>query len=458
MLESLFTALDSIDNFLWSYLGFPAIFIVGLWLSIRCGFVQLYKFPQICSLFLGYLFKKQTNANASNAELDDQPGVHPISAFFAGLGGCVGIGNIVAITTAVQIGGPGAVFWMWVTAIVGSLIKYSEVFLGIRYRVQDGKNGYSGGPMYFLQKAFGSWASRFFCILMCLYGVEVYQFSVVTHSISQNFALNNTFVTIVLLALVIVAEIGGIKRIGGICTAIIPIFIAMYLGMGLYVLICESAFISTMFSEIFTNAFTPCGATGGFVGSTLLITISQGIRRGCYSSDVGVGYSSIIHSATRVKNPARQAALVIFDVFVDTFFVCTMSMFLVLITGEWKTATMSTCLVQDALGHYFPFMHYFMPFFLFLLGYSTIITYFTAGSQTAEYVGAKRGKIAYYLYAVGILFIFSFADASNALILMSIVQVMLLAINLAGIICLRKEVNFDFTETETETKLVTEPA
>jgi AGCS family alanine or glycine:cation symporter len=370
-----------------------------------------------------------------------------MAAFFAGLGGCVGIGNVVAITTAVQIGGPGSVFWMWVTAIVGSLVKYSEVFLGIRYRVPSKDNSFIGGPMYFLAKGLSPVAATFFCIFMCIYGVEIFQFSVVTNSISHNFGLDKTIVTIVLLVMVIVAAIGGVRRIANICSSVIPLFIVLYIGMGGYVLYASREALPEVFSMIFNAAFSPMAPVGSFVGSSLAIAITQGMRRGCYSSDIGVGYASIIHSATRVKSPAHHASLVIFEVIFDTFIICTMSVLLVLVSGTWKADLLPMHLVQEALGQHFPYMNYFMPFFLFLLGYTTVITYFSAGLKTAEYMAPKYGPPLYYVYSVVILFIFSFVETKQALIVMSIVQVMLLALNLLGILRLRKEIGFNFAQT-----------
>jgi len=445
MLEQLFDHLDKIDNFLWQYIGFPAILLVGLYLSYRSRLVQIRRFPEVCKVFLGFLRQRDRSDEMGSR------GVHPITAFFAGLGGCVGIGNVVAITTAVQIGGPGAIFWMWITAIIGSLVKYSEVFLGIRFRVPTKGNSFTGGPMYYLSKAFKPWASYAFCILMCLYGVEIFQFSVVTNSISHNFGFDKTLVTLALLAMVVLAELGGVQRIGKICSMIIPVFIVLYLGMGLYVLCTLAAEIPQMVSTIFYSAFNPHAAVGSFVGSSLLICISQGIRRGCYSSDIGVGYASIIHSASCVKKPSEQAALVIFEVFFDTFFICTMSVLLVLITGTWKEDILPMHLVQVALSNFFPYMDVFMAFFLFLLGYTTVITYFCAGVKTAQHIGPKYGRALYYGYAVIVLFIFSFVETTQALILMSIVQAMLLALNLAGIVRLRKEIHFDFAKTSPAT-------
>lgn len=441
MWDQLFEYLEHLDNILWTYVGFPAIVLVGLWLSFRAGFPQFRCFPKICKFFVRLLLKKE-------AQLEDESvrGVHPLRAFFAGLGGSVGIGNVVAITTAVQLGGPGAVFWMWLTAIIGSLVKYGEVFLGIRYRVPNEEGCFTGGPMIFLKKALGPWAGSLFCLLMCLYGVEIFQFTVVADSLASCIEVDKLPIAMGLIGLVILAELGGIRRICNICTAIIPLFIVLYLGMGTYALICSFDLIPPMLSSIFNNAFTPHAAVGSFAGSSILLAVSQGIRRGCYSSDIGVGYASIIHSATRMKNPCHQGALVIFEVFIDTFVICTMSVFLVLVTGTWKEDIAPMHLVQVSLAQYFPYMNYFMPFFLFLLGYTTVITFFCAGVKTAQHVLPRYGRPIYYTYAVVILFIFSFLETTQALILMSIVQASLLALNLAGICKLRREITYDFEE------------
>lgn len=439
MIAEFFEYLDHIDNVLWVYIGFPAILLVGLYLSVQSRFVQVRHFPHVCRIFFRFLFRRDKEATTR-----ENPGVNPMTAFFAGLGGCVGIGNVVAITTAVQIGGPGAVFWMWVAAIVGSLVKYAEVYLGFRFRILKDDKSFSGGPMHFLEKAFSPVASTIFCLLMCVYGVEIFQFSVVTNSIAHNFDLDKTLVTLAVLALVVFAELGGMKRVGTISTAIIPLFIVLYLGLGSYVLFSSLHLLPEVLTSIFSAAFTPMAALGSFAGSSLLIAITQGIRRGCYSSDIGIGYASIMHSASRVKNPAQQASLVIFDVFLDAFIVCTTSVLLVLVTGTWKENIMPMHLVQEALAQYYPYMHYFMPFFLFLLGYNTVITYFSAGIKTAEHIGPKYGRAIYYVYSVVVLFIFSYVETTEALIVMSTVQVLLLALNLAGIMRLRKEIRFDF--------------
>lgn len=430
-----FDFLNFFDELLWSYLGVPAILAVGVWLSLKSGFVQVRKFGAVVKIFWGFL---------TTPVQPGERGVHPLQAFFASIGGCIGIGNIVSICTAVQVGGPGALFWIWITAILGTLVKYSEVYLGMKYRVQSSDEGYTGGPHYYLKKAFKTpFMPTIVASLLCLYGVEVYQFSVITHSLSYNFGLDQLVVSVVLLILVLFAGWGGVRRVGNIASWIIPIFVVIYVGMGVWVIMQNYSQLGTIFSEVFTYAFTPSGAMGGFIGSTLMLTISQGVKRGCYTSDVGVGYSSVIHSESSVLRPERQASLAIFDIFVDTFIICTTSIVLILVTDVWSQPMEASLLVQTALGTYFSHMNFFMPFFLFLLGYSTINAYFVVGLKCANFISPTWGRLVFNLYAIVALLFFSFVDTVQAQTVMAIAGGLLLVLNCWGIFRLRHEISFD---------------
>ena len=196
-MDAIVTYLDLLENSLWTYCGVPLVVFLGLYFSYKSNFFQIRQLPTVFKIFFGF-FRARND--------DSHGGVSPLKAFFAAVGGCVGIGNIVGICTAVQMGGPGALFWIWMTAFAGMIIKYSEVYLGLRYRESNGKGGYNGGPMYFLPKAFKSkWIPNLVCVLLCIYGVEVYQFSVITTSVSTNLGINNYLVMTVLLLLVIFA-------------------------------------------------------------------------------------------------------------------------------------------------------------------------------------------------------------------------------------------------------------
>jgi len=376
---------------------------------------------------------------------DSKTGIHPISAFFACVGGCVGIGNIVAICTAVQIGGPGALFWVWMTALVGMMLKYAEVYLGLKYRVRNNNGSYNGGPFFYLRKVCKTmFLPNIVCVLLCIYGVEIYQFNIMTQSIVNNFDMNPYLVIGVLLFLVMFAGSGGVRRVANISSTIIPLFIVIYIGMGIWVLALNIETLPGVLKQVFISAFTGHAAVGGFAGSTILMAISQGIRRGCYSSDVGVGYASVIHSESSVRKPERQASLVFCDVFLDIFVICTTSVLLILVTGVWQEPIHESLLIQTALGQYFPYMQYFMPLFLFLLGYSTIIAYFVVGIKCAEQLSPKYGRYAYYGYALSSLLMFSFVDSRQAIAVMAVTQMLLLGINAYAFFKLRKEINYNF--------------
>jgi alanine or glycine:cation symporter, AGCS family len=441
MLDQIFTWLDNFDNTLWGYIGFPVLLILGFYLSFKSQFFQIRKFPSVISVFFGF-FKKQTDQNQ---------GIHPLKAFFACVGGAVGVGNIVGICTAVQVGGPGALLWIWLTAIAGMMVKYAEVYLGVRYRVPNEKGGYNGGPMYFLQKVFRSaWVPNIVCVLLCVYGVEVYQFSVIVDSITVNLGFNQYLVIGVLLLLVFFAGMGGIKRVGNISSTIIPLFVLIYVGMGLWVLAHHLEDLPRVFNTVLQSAFSGHAALGGFIGSTLQMTMSQGVRRGCYTGDLGIGYASVIHSESSAKIPEKQASLVIFDIFLDTFIICTSSVLIILATDIWHEPIEANLLVQTALAQYFPYMHFFMPFFLFLLGYSTINAYFCVGLKSAEFISVKYGKPLYYVYAVISLLFFSFFETSKAQMVMSIAGGLLLSINCYGIFRLRNEISYELNHEDVQ--------
>lgn len=434
MFNTLFAILDEVKNTLWGYPGMLLIAFIGIYLTTNSSVVQLRRFPAVLRIFFHFL----------RGGSQENVGIHPLKAFFAAIGGAIGLGNIVVITAAVQIGGPGALFWLWITAFFGTVVKYSEVYLGLRFRVRNNSGGYDGGPMYFLRHAFKvSWVPTLICILLCLYGVEVFQFNAVTESISVNWDVNRYVVIVVLLILVLAAGAGGVKRVGEISSALIPLFVITYLAMGIWVVINNLSILPSLFNTVITSAFTGHAAIGGFAGSTMMMALAQGAAGGAYSGDIGIGYSSIMHSESSVTQPEKQASLAIFGIFLDTVVVCTVSMMIVLSTGVWQLPIEPGLLIQTALSQYFPYMNLFMPFFIFLLGYTTLTAYFCMGIKCAQYLAPKYGRKIYFVYAVLILVLFSFANPKQALILMQLSGGLLLVINLIGIFRLRREISFD---------------
>lgn len=432
MLDYIFGHLTAVDNFFWSYIAFILILLLGIVLTCQAKFFQIRAFPAIIKTFFHFLKMPKEGIR----------GVHPLKAFFASVGGMIGIGNVVGIVTAIQIGGPGALVWVWMAAFLGSLVKYSEIYLGLKHRVKNDRGSYDGGPMYFLRHAFRSPAiPMFIAVLLCVYGVEIYQFAVVTESLSSNFDLNRYFVIATLLMLVIYASLGGVARVGKICSWVMPFFMAIYTIMCLWIIFQELESFPSILQNVFAAAFSGHAAIGGFAGSSIILAIQHGIARAAYSADIGIGYDSIIQSESNTIYPERQARLSVLGVFIDNM-VCTMSILVVLLSGVWSTPMEGSLIVQTALSNYFPYMHVFIPLFLFIAGYTTMIAYMCVGMKCARFLNAKYGLAIYLVYGVCALIFFSFFEQSKALVVMSIVQAMLLITNLLGIFKLRQQVVF----------------
>ncbi|MEI8366303.1 MAG: amino acid carrier protein [Parachlamydiaceae bacterium] len=429
-----FLLLENIENILWGYVVLPALLTVGIYLSWKSKFLQVRRFPYIFKSFI-----KNLTATHKGS------GVHPLKAFFTCIGGCMGVGNVVAVCTAVQIGGPGALLWIWVTAFIGTVLKYSEVYLGMRYRVPDGKGGYRGGPMYFLQRAFKrSWIPKIVCFFLCLYGAEIYQFSIVTENLAANLNINKYFIALALVTVMISISRKGVNNVGRIASIFIPLCIISYLAMGSWVILQNISVIPSMLQTVISSAFSGHAAIGGFAGSSILVAASQGMRRSCYSGDLGVGYASVIHSETREVSAEKQASLTIIEIFLDSFVICTTSVSLILLTGVWNSDIEASMLVQSALAQYFPGMHIYMPLFLLILGFTTIISYFCAGIKCAEFLSPRIGRKAYYVYTSISCMVFVWLQSEQALTVMSIIAAILLLINMTGVYRLRHEIGFQF--------------
>lgn len=431
---TLFTdAISVLDYILWTWVLWPLILLIGLYLTIQSRCAQVRYWPTAARNFVRFL----------QADGGSTSGVHPLKTFFASVGGCVGVGNIVTVCLTIQIGGPGALFWLWLAALIGMIVKYSELYLGVKFRITRPDGMHDGGPMFFLRKAYPYvWVPALVTVLLAIYGVEIYQFGVVTRSLSVNFGWNEYAVAAGLLASVLYVATGGVNRVGAISGMFVPVFFCLFFGMGLWVLAHHLTEIPSLLYLVFESAFNGHAALGGFVGSSIYLAAAQGIRCACYSGDVGVGYASVIHSETRVREPEKQAALAFVEIFLDSFLICTMSALIILVTGVWTLPIGSELLMQHALSNYFPYMHLFMPIFLTLLAFSTIIAYFCVGLKCASYLSPRFGKVAYCLYASIVLPLFSLMETVVAFQVMATVGGLLTVINLVGIFLMRKELSF----------------
>ncbi|WP_100934592.1 amino acid carrier protein [Candidatus Chlamydia corallus] len=449
-MNCLLSLLSVFDDFFWSYVAFLLIIVLGVGFSWKSRFSQFTKFAQFCKLFRYY------SQNAQ--EKETKQGVHPIKVFFASAGGNIGIGNVVGIVTAACIGGPGALFWVWIAGIFGSIVKYSEVYLGIKFRKLDSDGVYQGGPMYFLTKAFKTpVVSVIVAILLCIYGVEIYQFSVITDSLAHCWNIPKIYPMLALLFLVFYAIQGGLQRIGKICSLVLPFFMLLYCALALYILIKEFSTLPQLITTVFSSAFKGQSALGGFAGCTVATTIHQGISRAAYSGDIGIGFDSIIQSESSAKDPRTQAQLSIVGIAIDNL-ICTLSLLMVLASGSWSLGFENASqAVEHTLTSYFPMVRFFLPTFFFVTGYTTIISYFLVGKKCAKFLYGNLGTKIYTLYGLLILPLFCFLSQNTALLIMSVSGALLLCFNLLGVFLLRKEVQFpEKVSSFKETPLSTE--
>ena len=283
------------------------------------------------------------------------------------------------------------------------------------------------------------------CVLLCIYGAEVYQFNVVVDTIAFSSGFDRLAVAFCLLGLIFYAALGGVKRVAAICGWVMPFFIFVYIGMAFWIIGSHYADLPAILAMVFKSAFTGHAALGGFAGSTVLLAIQNGMAGACYAADIGIGYDSTIQSEFNTVYPEKQARMAIFGVCLDNF-ICSLGILLALVTGLWQmplSADNGAPLVQIALSQHFPMMELIMPFFIFILGYTTLISYLIVGIKCSRHLHPKRGPAVYVAYSLFVMTFFAFFDQTLALLVMRIAGALLLIVNLSGIWCLRHEVFFE---------------
>lgn len=434
-MEILFSLIVFLEDFFWGYVGWILIVASGIYLT------YISKGLQFQALFH---FKKNLKEIYIQAHDATYEGINPFKLYFASVGGMVGLGNIVFITTAVMIGGPGSIFWIILASLSGMLLKYSEIYLGMKYRIKNDKNGFDGGPMYFLQHAFkGKYMAYLFAFLLCLYGVEISNFLIIVDRMEYSFQFNRSLIIAIFLIIVIYSSIGGISRLANICSTIMPIFMLGYVIFAIYVISCNYTLLPDLFRTVLVSAFTGHAPVGGFIGSTMILSAYLGISKTVYSGDIGIGYDSIMQSETRIVCPKMQAILAIYALFTDTL-ICLLTNVMVGVTGSWYTLNhlAPSDIVARLLADYIPYSDLFMTILLFFAGYTTIIAYLAAGTKCAKFISPKYGRLVYLLYAMFAFVFFCNFSQSNVMIIMGLLSGMLVLINIIGILRLRKNIEF----------------
>ncbi len=410
--------LEVVRDYVWGPFLIVLLLAIGVFLTIRFRFVQFAKFGHGVALISGRYDDPK-----------DAGDVTHFQALSAALSATIGTGNIAGVATAIAAGGPGAVFWMWITGALGMANKFASAMLGLRYRVLHPDGTASGGPMYYLEKGLGlRWLGFLFALFTAIasFGIgDMVQANSVAKPLEEHLKIPSFLTGAFVAVLVAMVIIGGIKRIGRVASRIVPFMCVMYVGGALTILFLNMDKIPFAFNLIIKHAFTPTSAAGGFLGATVSQTISFGVARGLFSNEAGLGSASIAHSAAKTKEPVREGMVAMLGPFVDTLVICSMTALVIIITGAWNSGLTSSPLSAHAFNLGLPgFGKWIVTFGLIFFAYSTMLSWSYYGDRAAEYILGSKAVMPYrWMFVlfipvgayVKIDFVWLFTDITNGL-------------------------------------------
>jgi AGCS family alanine or glycine:cation symporter len=384
-----------VSNIVWGTPTLVLLFGAGLVFTIRLGFIQLRKFGLASKFLFRGIGKK--NKDLSRGDPGD---ISPFQALMVALAGAIGNGNIAGVATALTLGGPGAIFWMWLSALLGMATMYAESVLGIKYRIKLKDGTMAGGPMYYIRDGLGwRWLAGIFAFFMgikALFSTTMVQSNSISLVISKQTGLPMLAVAAGLAVITWIVIVGGIPRIGQIAEGLTPVMSAIYVGSGLLILIIFVDEIPNAIGLILTHAFSPMAAAGGFAGASVQAAMRYGVARGAYSNEAGTGSAPVAHGAAKTKNPVQQGLIAMLGVFVDTLIICTMTALVILVTGVWQSGQTSTALTSEAFSYAFPAIGGWVVLLSSLLfGYSSLLSWPYYGEQSFAYLFGVRIKKPY---------------------------------------------------------------
>ncbi len=454
---------SAVNNVVWGWPSMILILGTGILLTLRCFGVQFTHFGHVMKNTIGKIAEKKT-AKAGT--------VTPFQALCTALAATVGTGNIAGVAGAIAIGGPGAVFWMWISALLGMCTKYSEVVLSIKYREKNDKGDYVGGPMYYIKNGLGkgwAWLGVVFAVLAILasFGIgnmtQVNTIAGTVYDAASKFGtVNESLIRYIVGGIVIVAialvSIGGIKRIGKVTELLVPVMSVIYIIASLVVIFCNIGSIGAVFKAIFVGAFTPAALGGGLVGTTISTAMKKGISRGIFSNEAGLGSAPIAHAAADTDSPVKQGLFGIFEVFADTIVICTLTALSILMSGvninfgESADAALSIA----AFSEVFPAKAagVVIAIALALFAFTTILSWNLYGTRCTEYLFGSKASLVYKIVFLPVLLIgatmnlslaWDIADTLNGLMAIPNLIALLL---LSGVVA--KETKAYFAERKKE--------
>ena len=411
MLATIEAINNVVNNFIWGVPAMICIVGVGLLLSIRTGFLQIRKFPYAMKVTIGRMLKKR---EASDGALT------PFQAVCTALAATVGTGNIAGVAGAIAIGGPGAVFWMWISALLGMCTKFSEVTLAVHFREKNAEGDLVGGPMYYIKNGLKKqwhWLAYLFAAfgVLTVFGTgNATQVNTITTAIDsalynygviseQNVSTLNLVIGIVLAVLIGLILLGGIKRIGQVAEKLVPFMAVIYIILAIGVVILNYRNIPTVFASIFKGAFSPASVTGGAVGS-FFMSMKKGVSRGIFSNEAGLGTGSIAHACADTRKPVKQGFFGIFEVFVDTIVICTLTALVILCSGVpvgYGDAAGAELTILGFTSTYGSWVSIFTAIAMCCFAFSTIIGWGLYGTRCVEFLlGTRANRPFMILYAL----------------------------------------------------------
>jgi AGCS family alanine or glycine:cation symporter len=419
MLETITNANTWLNGIVW---GLPMLVLLmgtGVLLLFVTGGVQFRHIGTALGEVLGRL--RDRTAGAGN--------VTPFQAVATALASTVGVGNIAGVATAITIGGPGALFWLWVSGLLGMGTKYAEIVIAMHYRQRDATGVMRGGAMYTLKARGLGWLGAVFALLTSLaaFGIgNMVQANSVAQSLQATFGVSPSVVGIALVVISAAVILGGIKRIAGFAEILVPFMAVLYLAGGIVLLAMHAERIPGALASVFDGAFTGTAAAGGFAGATIMMAMRYGIARGLFSNEAGLGSAPMVHAAAETDHPVRQGLYGIFEVFVDTILICTTTGLVVLISGDWQGGSTGAALSAQAFTSGLPgtWGGIIVTTGLVLFAFSTLIGWSYYGETGAVYLFGSRAALPYrllwlvfiYLGAVGSLqLVWSVSDTLNGL-------------------------------------------
>ncbi len=414
MLQTIEAVNSAVNNFIWGVPAMICIIGVGLYLSIRTKFLQIRKFPYAIKTTIGRVFRKREASDGA---------MTPFQAVCTALAATVGTGNIAGVAGAIAIGGPGAVFWMWISAALGMCTKFSEVTLAVHFRETNARGELVGGPMYYIKNGLGkNW--RWLAALFSLFGVltvfgtgNATQVNTITTAINSallNYHLinedavstSNLIIGIIIALLVATVLLGGVKRIGRVTEKLVPFMALIYIVLSLGVILLNLNRVPSVFASIVEGAFSPASVTGGVVGSFFL-SMKKGVSRGIFSNEAGLGTGSIAHACADTKKPVKQGFFGIFEVFTDTIVICTLTALVILCSGTpvgYGEAAGAELTISGFTSTYGNWVSIFTAIALCCFAFSTIIGWGLYGARCIEYLlkekSIKPFMVAYSLVAI----------------------------------------------------------